>query len=397
MKERKVITKAHPNIKLIYASQICLGAIFTLPVFLLYYHDKMGLTFQDFLLGEALFAIVILCLEVPTGWLSDKWSRKGTLISGFLFLILGYTLLLYANSFWDAMLAQATLGVAVALASGTNSALVYDTLLETGNEDQFSRIEGKKFALGMYSTVIASLTGGVLYTTNIHLPLIFDIITLAIGLICLCFVTEPSRHKQIEPKHPIKDMMETIHFTVKGHIDIAGIVMVVAILFTATKLITWGQQDYFRYIELDPVWFGVIVGIGCLFGGLGGQFGHIIEARFRDKHILMGLWVVLMGILFIVGYITTIYALPLLIVGATIYGFANPRVQSAINKRVGSERRAAILSTANMMVNLLFIPLSLIAGWITKTYHIGITFMVLSVWLLISGGFAFSLWSKRSR
>jgi MFS family permease len=383
------------NINLIYLSQLCLGAVFSLPIILLYYQDKIGLTFQDFLIGEAVFAAVLLSFEVPTGWLSDKWSRKGTLIIGFIFWILGYVLLLLSNSFWDAMSAHAALGLAVALTSGTNSALVYDTLLELGEEDQFSRIEGKKFAFGIYGTAGASVIGGVMYSYNIHLPIIADIGTFLIGITAIACVIEPQRHKSLGQKHPIRDMLETIHFTLKGHVDVAGIVIVTAILFSATKVISRGQLAYFEYVGLDPIWFGIVIAFGALLGGACGQFGHIIEARYKDRHILMVLWGAIIATLLIAGYTTSLYAIPLLSMGLLGYGFGHPRVQSAINKRVSSERRAAILSTANMMVNMLFIPVIFTVGYISDSYHIGTTFIVLGLWVLISGSSAFFLWHKR--
>jgi MFS family permease len=389
--------KLHRNIALLYAYTVCIGAIFTLPVFLLYYKDKMELTFQDFLFGEAVFALIIILCEVPTGWLSDKWSRKGTLILGVVTLIIGYSLLLLANSLTDAIIAQGTLGVAVALASGTTSALIYDTLLETNDVDQYTRIAGKTHGLGLYGMVFASIAGGFLYKIDMHLPLISDIGTLLIAFVILMFIQEPKRHKAQNHKHPIKDMLETIHFTLKGHIEIAGIVMLGTILFTATKIIVWGQQTYFQETNIPVEWFGILVGAGGLLGGLGGHFGHKI-GHDRSNKMVLG---VLIGLIacatLIAGYATHAYAVPLLMVGGFVWGFGNPRIQAAINHRVGSQRRAAILSTASMMVNLLFIPISFVAGYLSNTYHIGVTFMILGAWVMFSGSVALALWNHREK
>lgn len=387
----------HRNIKLIYAYSVCLGTMFVLPVLILYYKDKMGLSFQDFLLGEVIFAIVVISFEVPTGWLSDKWSRKWSLISGVCVLIIGYGILLFANSLFEAMLAQGILGIAIALASGTTSALIYDTLLETGDEDQYMRIEGKKHALMMYGTVMASLAGGFLYTVDIHLPLVFDLVTLFMGLVVLLFVVEPKRHREQEQKHPIKDMIETVSFTLKGHVEIAGIVMLATIIFSATKVIVWGQQAYYQYLDLPAEWFGILIASGCLIGALSSHFGHSIGKTKSNKFVLGGLLGLIVISAFVAGFSLNIYTIPLMMVGSLIWGFGNPRVQTAINDRVGSERRAAILSTANMMVSLMFIPLGLVAGYISENYDIGVTFMSLSVWVLLSGLIAMAVWIKREK
>ena len=76
------------NIRLIYTHSIFTQMLFLLPVVVPYYHS-IGLSFRDFLLGEAFFSAVVLLAEVPSGWVSDVWKRRTTLMCGALFGMIG--------------------------------------------------------------------------------------------------------------------------------------------------------------------------------------------------------------------------------------------------------------------------------------------------------------------
>jgi hypothetical protein len=56
------------SIRLICAHGVLTHMLFLLPVVMPYY-ASIGLTFRDFLIGEAVFSAVVLLCEVPSGWI----------------------------------------------------------------------------------------------------------------------------------------------------------------------------------------------------------------------------------------------------------------------------------------------------------------------------------------
>ena len=84
----------------------------------------------------------------------------------------------------------------------------------------------------------------------------------------------------------------------------------------------------------------------------------------------------------------------LMLGGAFIYGAASPRVHGAINKRVASDRRATILSTQSFLVQLSFVPLSLVIGQSFGVFGIQGVLFGLSVWLLLAGT-GLMIWARR--
>ena len=71
--------------------------------------------------------------------------------------------------------------------------------------------------------------------------------------------------------------------------------------------------------------------------------------------------------------------------GSCVYGTTLPRVNEAINRLVGSERRATILSTQSLMTNLLAIPLSGMTGWVSGLWGVTGSLYAIALWLLLAG------------
>lgn len=137
------------NIRLINLYTVCTNMLFILPVIIPYY-KTIGLTFQQFLMGEAVFSAIVLLSEVPTGWISDTFQRKTSLMVGLLFGVAGFATLIMADGFWTATAGQGLIGVCVAMNSGSVTAILYDSLLQEGRAGEYRRLEGKRHAISLY-------------------------------------------------------------------------------------------------------------------------------------------------------------------------------------------------------------------------------------------------------
>lgn len=383
------------NIRLINLYTICSYTLFFLPVIVPYYKE-IGLTFQDFLLGEAVFAAVLFAAEIPSGWISDIWRRKTTLVCGLLFGSAGYFWLMFADTLFDAIISQGIIGIAVALNSGTVTAMLYDTLLMEGQESEYRRLEGKRHAIGLYAVAGSSVIGAFAYTIDPKLPLQMDLIVLAIGMVTIAMASEPVRAMKAPEKNFIRDMLSTMHYALRGHKEVAGIILVSMVIFSTSKLMLWTQQPYFELVGIPVEWFGVAMATGHIIGGIAGHWSHKLEPYGRDKAKLAVMAFSMGAACLILSVFPSIWlCIPLLLTGTLTYGMGKPMVENAINHRVGSERRATILSTSNLMVSVLFIPLSIIMGHVSETSGIQAGAGFLAVQIAILGGIGLWLWKPK--
>ena len=69
------------NIKLLYGFSFFDPFMIVIPLFVPYLATK-GISMRQFMELQALFALVIVCGELPSGLLSDLWGGKKTLLLG---------------------------------------------------------------------------------------------------------------------------------------------------------------------------------------------------------------------------------------------------------------------------------------------------------------------------
>jgi hypothetical protein len=310
----------------------------------------------------------------------------------------GYTLLLCAQTFWQATLSQGIIGVAVALNSGTNTAILYDTLLEEGREDEYRRLEGKRHALGIYGCAVAILAGALLFKIDPKLPAFLDVLVIATGMIVISMVREPARHTRSPEKRVFRDMGQTIKYALSGHPEITGIILVSAVILCATKLMMWTQQPYYTLLGIPVEWFGVIMASSYVVSGIVGHFSHKIEHWGSNRAVMTCMAVILTGACLVLAlYPSAILAVPLFLTGTLAWAMGQPRINNAINSRVGSERRATVLSTASLMVHLLFIPTSVIVGAVSDRSGVQAGLLWIGGQIFVLSSIGLWLWSRNTK
>ena len=80
-------------------------------------------------------------MEVPSGWFSDTFGRKKTLVTASVFLCVAYILFLSADSFEQFAVAQIFLAAGIAFNSGTDTSFLLETTQTLGVEEEYATRE----------------------------------------------------------------------------------------------------------------------------------------------------------------------------------------------------------------------------------------------------------------
>jgi MFS family permease len=73
MKERKL------NIKKYYRFEISSMVLFATPIIVLFWQDN-GLSMAQIMILQSIYSILVVVLEIPTGYIADIYGRKKSLI-----------------------------------------------------------------------------------------------------------------------------------------------------------------------------------------------------------------------------------------------------------------------------------------------------------------------------
>ena len=69
------------NIISLYLIKVSKWFTLVMPVIVLFYKEN-GLGLKEILLLKSVYSIVLVSLDIPTGYLADAWGRKKCLLTG---------------------------------------------------------------------------------------------------------------------------------------------------------------------------------------------------------------------------------------------------------------------------------------------------------------------------
>jgi len=146
----------------------------------------------------AAYAALVPIIEIPSGILADRWSRRGVLVIAA--LALAMTSLVGGLSFNVPTYIGCALVLAVyfAMYSGTMDAVIYDTVLEEiGASDAFEQQIGRVRFVESVALVSGALVGGVVAElTSTRLTYFLTMPFAAAAIVALLRFVEPQLHKQ---------------------------------------------------------------------------------------------------------------------------------------------------------------------------------------------------------
>ena len=130
------------------------------------YLATQGISMRQFMELQAVFAMVILCGEVPSGLLSDLWGRKKTLLLGSMLKAVSFSLLPLWSSYEGFLFYHLTMGIALSMISGGDVALLYDSLAAGGERSRGTAVLGNVKLAERTGVAVSALLGGAVVTLS---------------------------------------------------------------------------------------------------------------------------------------------------------------------------------------------------------------------------------------
>jgi len=131
------------------------------PLYAVMFVDN-GLNATQISLLFIVWSTVAFLLEVPSGAVADKFSRKYVLIIATLFQAVAFICWVVWPNFWGFLAGFILWGINSALASGTEEALVYDELKRIKVEKQYAKVTGRMESLDLLGMIAAGFVAAVL-------------------------------------------------------------------------------------------------------------------------------------------------------------------------------------------------------------------------------------------
>jgi len=347
------------------------------PVLAILFLD-LGLTLDQFVLLNLIWAGVIFLFEVPSGALADTIGRKKLLVTAAALMVLEMLCLLLAPRGGGTLLIGLCVlnrilsGLSEACASGADEALAYDSLAETGRAESWDKLLATTMRWRSVGFVIAMILGGLIYDPepmNRWLPAGWQVspdlahrlpvaVVLGQALVCLLItlrMVEPPRHGDSEAGNTCKDAIQLTLKTARWVFTNPKTLVVVVIglaIDSVVRNFATITSSYYRLIEL-PEWSYGFIGAAL---GLLGWFVPANAAKLNRRfstltNLGIAAGVALLGLAALVPAWPVFGLLPAMLL-MTMMGFLGFTVSRALHAETDSSKRATVLSVKGLAFNL---------------------------------------------
>lgn len=153
------------NVRLFYLFYLMSQAHFHRGIFILFLLER-GLTNSQVGLLQAILYWTIFIAEIPTGIFGDKFGRRYSLLIGLAIMAATGVGHLLASAFLPFVLVYGLTGMGFAFLSGSDTALLYDSMKVLKQEDTYVQLSARMRAVSSLSLAIAIAIGGCLQTIS---------------------------------------------------------------------------------------------------------------------------------------------------------------------------------------------------------------------------------------
>ena len=180
--------------------------IFWQAVWFLFFQSELSAA--EALLLYAIYDVATTALEVPSGYMSDRLGRRPTLIAAALAGSAGAGVIALGSGFAVFAAAQVLLGASAAFASGTDNALLYESLDSAGRANEVEYHETRAWQFTLVALAVSAVMGGVI--AQFSYGLAFATAAAAMLIACLIAVQfhEPPDHKRSDSPIPAKNQWQ---------------------------------------------------------------------------------------------------------------------------------------------------------------------------------------------
>ena len=321
---------------------------------------SIGLNQEQIAFSQMIFTIVVMMLNVPLGWVADRFGRKMANVVGD--LICAITMLCYSQvqSFWQVVACETVFGIGIAFSQGVDSSLLKhfcDKKDQSG--DYFKRKFASTAMWAQISSLILILLGGPIGAISFRLAIGLSSVTLFIGAILSLFVKDDSPRIVKSEQGALKQMGGIVAGSLhQSQLRIR--IIAYAVARESTHGIIWVFTPLMLAVGIPLS----IVSVGWVANYIAASVGALIARKHAAK---LKDWQNFMIPILLVSTASLIMFFSLNIVTVWLYvlfgmaqGWSSATAMPMVKEFVSAKEQASVESLARVCAQLLYV----VAVWI---------------------------------
>lgn len=326
------------------ALQMCL---FPMAVLTIFYRDVIAMSMRDIFLLQGAFGLAMLLVELPTGYLADRIGYRRTLLLAALVMAVGWAVYGSADRLASIVVAELVLGVAMGLISGADTALLYESLLESGREGDFAAWDGRVRFWGQIGEATGAVASGALYAVSVRLPFYLEVGAWAAAALVAARLVEPSRHRPALTGNLAQVRALLAH--VRRTPPLPAVIFTTIALSMSSFIPVWSIQVHARNAGVPEAWLGPIWAAANVIVALAALASHRVRQRL-GLHALLLLCVLLVAAGYAgLGLVHAPWGFAAYFLLTAMRGLHGPALHHEEHRLVGSRDRAGLISLRSLL------------------------------------------------
>lgn len=310
----------------------------------------------------ALLLALNLVLDIPSGILADKWSRKGMLFVSAVSLAIGSVILGLSNGLPMYAVGYLFYSVYVVSTSGTYQAIMYDSLHVEGRSKQYSKINGRAYALFLAGAGVANVASGFIsnwfsFSTTFYIT----VISCALNALLILSLHEPAFHRSEKKERVIRQLGQTIKTLANTMLLRSLAIVVSALAIVELFKGDFGQLYMLRYVS-QPEIIGLLWAAYAFTWALGSLIAHRLRTKLTTLVVLTTLPILFMA------FLDNWFSLVLFMLQAIASAALMNQIETRVQENTPSTVRASVLSVLSALGRAIAIPASFVLGWLFTQY-----------------------------
>lgn len=330
---------------------------------------------------QSWFMLSIFLLEVPTGAIADYFGRKYSIAFGC--ITIAFATLLYGSipKFEIFFIAEFMYAMGVALISGADQALLYDSLKESGKESESNKIFGRAHSFNLLGMLIAAPIGGfIAFKFGLNAPLLFSTIPFFLAGAVAFSIKEPIVQEKTSESKRYFDIARKGFLYFYKHKMLRLLAIDSIVVASSAYFVIWLYQPLLKNLNVPIFYFGfghaLLVTAEILIAS---NFGYFEKIFGSGRSFLIFSAIITSISFFAVAIFPNILTLVLFILLAGGFGITRFELMSSyMNKFIPSEQRATVISSISMLKRFALVILNPIIGFAADR-SLGLAFFILGL------------------
>lgn len=309
-------------------------------------------------IGKSFWFLSVFILEIPSGYLSDKFGQKKIFFISMIFSLLAYTLFINAKINYLYFLGEISWGIGNALASGTIEAMIYNRL---SDQKIFTKLETLLTTIQLTNVILGMLVLEKVFNLVWVIPITGLIITMSLAIVML-----PKKEKSLYTINFKSDIIQII--TKLKDITFLYFICWITLIMSFAQIIFNYWQQWMSIITHNQILLAFL----SVLIFLTQMIGNLLAKKIKSLKIL----IVMTAIIFIVPIIANynIYSLLFAIyLSQILRGIISPNLNYHLNTKIENSYRSTFISVSSMITNIgSYLTLVLIVPQLLKKGSISI-------------------------